>query len=411
MNPNTTHRGAIHASFLAGCTIGGIRVALEAETGVGAAEFKAAASNLRTATEAAQRSAADTTRRLGEFDSRLSDIEQRSARRGGAGGPVSDAFGGDGRSLGDQVADSSALTEFKAANCRGLSRIETKGTITSAIGSTGGAIGGMVAPDRVGIVPLARRPLTIRSLIRQSRTDSNLVTWMKQSTRTNAAAPVAEQSTKPESSYAWMEQTAKVITIAHTVPVTRQALDDSAGLRSIVDGELRFGLQDVEEAQLLLGNGSGENLKGIMPQAALLNPPFSVTGETPADRILMALAQATIGYYRPSAIILNPADAFEIRAMKDTTGQYIAGGPYAGLENLLWSIPWVMTNVMPQNQFLLGDFANGAEIFDRMDAEVLIADQHADFFVKNMYMLRAEQRLTLVTRAPEAFVRGTLATE
>ena len=39
-----------------------------------------------------------------------------------------------------------------------------KAVITSAIGSTGGALGGMVAPDRAGVVPIARRPLTVRQL-------------------------------------------------------------------------------------------------------------------------------------------------------------------------------------------------------------------------------------------------------
>ncbi len=48
---------------------------------------------------------------------------------------------------------------------------------------------------------------------------------------------------------------------------SRQAMDDAPALASMIDVEMRYGLDDVEERQLLAGDGTGQNLLGMMPQA------------------------------------------------------------------------------------------------------------------------------------------------
>ena len=401
----TTHRptaGAIPATFLAACSIPGMpRVALAPELGTGSqADFRAATLALR-----------DKLAENAELERRLQDVEQKSARRfNGFGGTGSgDPFaGGSGQSLGAEFARSQAVGEFRDAGYRGTQRLETKAVITSAPGSTGGALGGFFAPERAGVEPLARRPLTVRQLCKPGTTTSNAVTLMRQVTRTNGAAVAPENTLKGESGLAYAEIVFRVATIATWLPITRQALDDAVGLQALVDSELRYMLQEKEEEQLLFGNGQGDNLMGVAPQAQLFVAPFEVMNPTPFDRLLQALAQASIANYRPSAIVLNTADAFMLQSIKDTQGRYIGGGPYEGLVNLLFGIPWVGTNAMPENSFLLGDFANACQIFDRLNAEVLISTEDRDNFVRNLATLRAEQRLAFVTRAPDAFVFGDL---
>ena len=326
----------------------------------------------------------------------------------GSAAPVSsDPFLGGGQSLGADFSTSQALSEFKSNGYRGAGRFECKAVITSAIGSTGGALGGMVAPDRAGVVPIARRPLTVRQLCQQGRTESNVITVMRQATRNNGAAVVPEGQLKPESGLTFTEASFRCATLATHVTITRQALDDSAGLRALIDGELRGNLAEIEELQMLLGNGMGDNFLGLVPSAQLFNAPFPVANATPFDRLLQALAQASNGNYKPSAIVLNTSDAFMLHSLKDTQGRYIGGGPYEGLLNLLWTIPWVGTNALPQNHFLLGDFSY-AQIWDRLDAEVLISSEHQDYMVLNLYLLRAEQRTAFGVLAPAAFVTGDL---
>jgi hypothetical protein len=48
------------------------------------------------------------------------------------------------------------------------------------------------------------------------------------------------------------------------------------------------------------------------------------------------------------------------------------------------------------------------QIFDRMDAEVLVFSEDRDNFITKMLTVRAESRLALAVRKPTAFVKGTL---
>ncbi len=64
---------------------------------------------------------------------------------------------------------------------------------------------------------------------------------------------------------------------------------------------------------------------------------------------------------------------------------------------------------MMQGKFLIGAFRDAAQIFDRMDAEVLVSSEDRDNFVRNMLTIRAEERLAFIVKRPQAFVYGTLA--
>ncbi|HBW6842070.1 TPA: phage major capsid protein, partial [Klebsiella pneumoniae] len=71
-------------------------------------------------------------------------------------------------------------------------------------------------------------------------------------------------------------------------------------------------------------------------------------------------------------------------------------------------LPVVETQAMAQNNFLTGAFNMAAQIFDRMDIEVLLSTENEDDFVKNMVTIRAEERLALAVYRPEAFVTGNV---
>jgi HK97 family phage major capsid protein len=78
-------------------------------------------------------------------------------------------------------------------------------------------------------------------------------------------------------------------------------------------------------------------------------------------------------------------------------------------EPRLWGLPVVATNSIPVGKFLVLDAQRVGYIADREDAIVRVAEQHADFFVRNMVVILVEERLAIVIQLSAAMVFGTLS--
>lgn len=277
--------------------------------------------------------------------------------------------------------------------------------------STGGAL---IVPQRVpGIVAPPNMRLTIRDLLSWGRTTSNEVEFVRETGFTNNADVVSENPAagKPESNITFELDSAKVATIAHWVNASKQVLADAPMLQGYVDNRLRYGVALKEEAQLLMGSGTGLNINGIYTQATqFANPGVKVQAATRIDFIRLALLQAELAEYYADGIVLNPVDWCEIELTKDTTNQYVVANPFANIVPTLWARPVVATKSMPATEFLVGAFKQGAQGWDREDASVTVSLENQDNFIKNMVTILGEERVCLTVYRPEAFVKGDFDT-
>lgn len=308
------------------------------------------------------------------------------------------------KSLGNRVAESDEVKKFMSER-GGRVRVSVK-AITSDVTGAGGA-GDLVVPTRVpGIVADPDRILTVRSLLASARTTSNAIEYVQETGFDNQAAPVAEAAEKPESQIEFQLQTVGVKTIAHWIHVTKQIYDDAAMLAGYIDNRLRFGLKIVEEDQLLAGDGTGQNLLGLIPEAADFNR--ANTG-TKLDVIRRSITQVRLAEYRATGVILHPGDWEEIELLKTDEGAYIWANPMGLLNPTVWGLSVVDTVAIDEGQFLTGAFSQAATVWDREDANVQISEHDRDNFIKNMLTVRAEERLALTVFRPEALVHGTFA--
>lgn len=344
---------------------------------------------------------------LGEVTTRLGDLEKRAAREKENG---EQAFKG----LGDHLIESE---KFKAMDLSGASRGSIRvraerADITSAnttVGAGRSAGTSLVPGQRVpGIIAPPNRQMTIRDLLAQGVTSSNVVEYVKETGFTNSAAPVAEGALKPKSDLTFNMESAPVRTLAHIFKISRQMLDDAVGIASYINARGTYGLKYVEEAQLLNGDGTGQNLEGLVPQATAFAPAFSPADETAIDRLRLAVLQVALAEYPATGFVLHPTDWARIELTKDAGGNYIVGNAQQGIQPTLWNLPVVATQAMAAGEFLTGAFNLGAQIFDRMDVEVLLSTENEDDFVKNMATIRVEERLALIVPRPESFVTGDI---
>lgn len=309
--------------------------------------------------------------------------------------------------------------------------IQVKSLFTGVSSTSAGAF---VVNERTDIVEmLGRKELKVRDLCSNRRTMSDTVEFVRQTSHTNNAAVVAEATSsappalpaldgnalsagaalvnnagggyKPEGAWAFEIVTANVKTIAEWVPITKRALADVAQLEGLINDELRADVSEAEEDQILNGNGSGENFTGIRTTSNVQTQAFATDMIT---TIRKAITKARyVGRVIPNGIVLNPADDEAIDLLKDGENRYYFGGPFTMGQKSIWGLPVVVSESQPAEEALVGDFSK-AVIWDREQTTVTMTDSHADFFVRNLVAVLAEERLAMGVTRPTAFVKADL---
>ena len=368
-----------------------------------AEDFQGKAAHNDTISSGAKQSADEALTKMNELAAQVQELEQKAARRG-------EDKPQEIKSLGQQFVDDK-FEGIKSAGGRGRFSMEVKATINSATTNAAGSAGALVEPTRLaGIIAPPGQKLTIRDLLLQGQMDGNALQYVRETGFTNNAATVAELAKKPESDikFNMVDTSAKVI--AHYMKASRQILDDASQLRSYIDGRLRYGLKLVEERQLLNGDGTGQNLHGIIPQASVYAVPTgaATTLSTGLDTFRFAMLKAVLAEYPASGFVLNPVDWANIETLKDTSGQYLIGNPQGTATPTVWGLPVVQTQAIAQGKFLTGAFNLGAQIFDRWQSRVEIATENEDDFVKNLVTILCEERLALAVYRPESFIYGNV---
>ena len=187
------------------------------------------------------------------------------------------------------------------------------------------------------------RRMTIRNLLMPGTTQSNVVQYVQETGFTNSAAPVAEGAKRPQSDVKLELKNANVATIGHFMKASREVLNDAPMLASMIDGRLRYGVDFKEEIQLLSGDGTGQNLSGLVTNATAFSAPGSLVAGNLVDTLRFAALQVYLAEFPSSGFVLNPIDWAAIETLKDTVGNYIIGDPQSGATPTLWRLPVVQT--------------------------------------------------------------------
>jgi len=333
-----------------------------------------------------------------EIESRLSALEQSSVKGGDQ--PA------ERKSLGQMFVEFEGFKEFSGKQRhKGQSRALELKDITSGSASAGDGIWSYRDPE---IVSNPYRPRMIRSLIPTVPVNSNLVEWVQTLVRTNLADVVTEGATKPKSDLTYDRKETPVRKIAHYFKTSMEVLQDFARLRAEIDNEGFEMLRQVEEDQLMTGDGTGINILGLVPQATAFDNSVVVSADQQVDVIRRAILQVRKSYYSATGIVLNPADWAAIELLKDGENRYLFSAATTGAPARLWGLPVVESDALQSGEFLVGAFSTAATIYDRMQASVFLSTENEDDFVRNMVSIMFEERIALAVKRPLAFVHGNL---
>jgi HK97 family phage major capsid protein len=105
-----------------------------------------------------------------------------------------------------------------------------------------------------------------------------------------------------------------------------------------------------------------------------------------------------------------------MRLRADSAGQYLGGGPWLGAYGHqsqvssgyfssapLWGMTVFVSPHTGKGTALVGNASQAARIYRRGGVTIDATNSHADLFVKNVNMLRAESRLALAVFRPTAW--------
>jgi HK97 family phage major capsid protein len=306
-----------------------------------------------------------------------------------------------------------------------------KALVTGASDTSGGAF---VQPTRLGGTTdlIGQREFTLRQLCTNININSDTFEYVQVTGKTNNAAGVAEATStadptyaadtgtgavtvtpnagggyKPESALTFAVVSSPVETIAHLMPITRRAAADAPQVRQMVDAFLLYGLAEEEEDQILNGNGTSPNLRGILNVSGI-----STVGSagTDIDAIVDAVRTIRADRRRPTAVVVHPNDWYSTGFLlaKDSQNRYLLGDPRASIDqlNTLWGLRVVVTEAMTENTALVGDFTQ-AVVADRQQAALYMTDSHKDWFGRNLLAVLAEERLGFGLLDPDAMCTVT----
>lgn len=307
------------------------------------------------------------------------------------------------RSSGEQFTSAEEFKNFRHASGTRFSLTVEQKALTGAVGS----VGSLLETQRLPMFEAPTEP-HIRDLIPSGTTNARSLKFpQRKAGATNNAAMVAEGGTKPQSDFGFEMVTTEVKKIAHYVKASDEILEDEAALRSYIDAQLIDGLRDVEDAQILKGDGTGQNLLGLYTVASAYNR--AATG-TLLDRLIRAQTQLRLVNRTLTGYVLNPEDWEDIMLLKGTDNNYIWLNVLDGNGNArILAKPVRDSTKLAKGEWLAGDFRRGAQLFDRQQANITVANQNEDDFIKNMVTVLGEERIALAIYDRLSFIKNAPA--
>lgn len=254
-------------------------------------------------------------------------------------------------------------------------------------------------------------------------TDTNTITVSANLTNTHPAnAPITadrfeftpESELNPRTKWVEEEKNEPIKKIATSVPLPNETMNDAPRMAALLNRKLPRKIRQSEDYQLLHGNGSTNQLTGLLNATGRLQYAWSsgLSTDTKADALARGGNLVYLADYMPNGVVIHPTDMLDIKLAKDDNGQYLYRMEIENQngEKVIMDLTVVATKAIPVGKALVGAFDMAATLNDREEIEVRIFDQHEDYAERGMVLARAEARMCLTIEREKAFCEVDLST-
>ena len=195
-----------------------------------------------------------------------------------------------------------------------------------------------------GYVPFPTRMPTLLDRLEIRETNQAVLTYMEQTTFTNAAAPVEEGDAAAQATLAWTERQITMRDVAVHIPLTKAQMQDVPEITGAVEFDLPLMTRQTVEAQVIGGADQGQNFRGLASVPNKLTKELAVAANVPADvinNVLEGAIQMQVEAYRlPDLAIMHPYLWLSATKEETTSAGYYGGNPFGPMFSaMLWGIP------------------------------------------------------------------------
>jgi len=256
-------------------------------------------------------------------------------------------------------------------------------------------------------VPIPVRQLRVRDLVSVGTTDTDMVEYVEETARTDAAVETPYGSLAPEANYEYTRREVGVKRIPQYVKATKGNLADAGQLRTLLDNRLVYGVGKRLDTQMVAGSGSGDNLTGILNTSLLQE--INTAGLSVPDAFHRGMTAVRLTLEdEPDAFLVHPTTHQNFVLSKGTDGHYLnLQGPQLTAPPNIWGKPAVISTVIPATSALVGNWQMGATLWVRSGIQVAATDSDGDDFRKGIITILAEMRAAFAVTQVKAFAEIT----
>lgn len=298
--------------------------------------------------------------------------------------------------------------------------IKSAGTMSTgnvtAVGTNGLSM--LLNQFEAGITPIPRSQPFFADLLPSSPTSGNTISYAEMKNPDGGAGMTSEGGAKTQADFDLVEAKTNVRKITSYIKTSKEALDDIPALAGEINNELITLIKLKKDSQLLSGDGTGQNLSGILTIAQTFTGGSlagTITAPNNYDVLAAAIteiATAEVVSGEPAGfmanyIVLNPVDVANMKLTKDLNNNYIFPVTLQG--SSVMEVPVVSNARMTVGSFLVMD-STKANVRIREDINLSIGYENDDF-TKNLITILAEMRLASYVKSQhvKAFVTGTFS--
>lgn len=197
--------------------------------------------------------------------------------------------------------------------------------------------------------------------------------------------------------------------------VSDEMMEDLPYVVSEINSQNDYVMSLEEEDQLLNGDGSSDNIKGIIPRV----PGDSVIASTDArsvpDRIFHAKTMVFQNTgFQVDGLVISPTDYETLRLAKNADGDYYGGGfmlpSYEGtgvmvVQNTPWGIPTVVTPAIADGNCLVGAFKASCKMLRKGGRTYKTTNSDASKFGQDLTTNKLTERFGLQMKYPYGVVK------